>query len=163
MHIRAAERGDVGDIADIYNYEVLNGFSTFDINIKSDEEMMRWFKSHDGDTHPILVACDGERVIGYASLSRYRIKEAYAATAELSVYVARDCRGSGVATALLSAILEYARGNDGIHTVISVITAGNEASVHLHTKFGFSFCGRMNEVGVKNGRLLDILNYQLMV
>ena len=69
----------------------------------------------------------------------------------------------GVATALMEAVLQLAREAETIHTVVSVITGGNEASIKLHERFGFTFCGRMREVGMKFGRYLDIENYQLIL
>ncbi len=40
----------------------------------------------------------------------------------------------GVATALMEAVLQLAREAETIHTVVYVITGGNEASVKLHDK-----------------------------
>ena len=101
--------------------------------------------------------------MGYASLSAYRDKEAYAAAVELSVYIDPAYRRRGLARRLMGELLQEARERSDIHTVISVITAGNDASVALHEEFGFEFCGRVREVGEKFGRKLDILNYQMMV
>ena len=124
---------------------------------------MKWFRAHNVDNHPLLVAEIDGRAVGYASLSEYREKEAYKRTVELSVYVDPEYRRMGVARALMEAILEEARSRDDIHMVISVITEGNEASIRLHEEFGFIHCGTMKEVGEKFGKLLDIDNFQLMV
>lgn len=163
IYIRIAQREDVPTLLDIYNYEVEYGVATFDLQPKTLEQRMKWFEEHNVNHHPLIVAEVDGVVAGYASLSSYREKEAYQSTVELSVYVAPDYRGQGVATALMEAILKLAKEDDTIHTVVSVITGGNEASVKLHGKFGFTFCGRMKEVGMKFGRLLDIDNYQLFV
>ena len=47
--------------------------------------------------------------------------------------------------------------------VVSVIAGGNAASVRLHEKFGFTYSGTLHEVGLKFGRYLDIVNYELRV
>ena len=44
----------------------------------------------------------------------------------------------------------------GLHTIISRIVAGNQASLHLHEALGFEFIGVMKEVGTKFGKLLDV-------
>ena len=46
---------------------------------------------------------------------------------------------------------------------LSVITADNAASIRLHEKFGFQFCGITREVGRKFGRWLDAAFYQLNI
>lgn len=163
MIIRVAKEQDVPEMMEIYNYEVLNGVATFDLNVRNLEERMEWFRQHNVGNHPLIVAEQDGQVAGYASLSSYRDKEAYAATVELSVYVAPSFRRQGVARQLIAHILEDARSRDDIHTVISVITAGNEASVKLHKEFGFVYSGILYEVGEKFGGKLDVVNYQLMV
>lgn len=163
MKIRMAERKDMPALLDIYNYEVEKGYATFDLNPKTMEERMNWFEEHNVGNHPLIVAEEDGVAVGYASLSPYRVKEAYAATVELSLYIHRDYRRRGIAGMLAEEILAMAKARQDIHTVISVITGGNAASVHLHEKLGFTHCGTIREVGVKFGRLLDIENYQIMV
>lgn len=163
MKIRAAEEKDMPELLDIYNYEVEKGYATFDLRPKTMEERMVWFREHNRDNHPLIVAEEDGKAVGYASLSSYRIKEAYAATVELSLYVHKDYRRRGIAAELAETILNMAREREDIHTVISVITGGNAASMKLHKKLGFTHCGTMREVGVKFGKLLDIENYQIMV
>lgn len=163
MIIETAREEDLPELLEIYNYEVLHGTATFDLHTKTLEERKVWFYEHNVGNHPLIVARKDGRAVGYASLSGYREKEAYAATVELSVYVSPDFRRQGIGSMLIERILEEARAREDIHTVISVITGENQGSMALHERFGFVFCGRMKEVGEKFGRKLDIINYQLMV
>ena len=163
MEIRVARREDLQQLLDIYNYEVVHGVATLDLQPKSLEEWGRWFDAHNIKNHPLLVAEQAGRVAGYASLSPYRSKEAYRSTVELSIYIGPGFRRQGVATALMEAILREARQGPGTHTVGSVITGGNEASRKLHEKFGFTYCGAIREVGMKFGAYQDILNFSLIV
>lgn len=163
MEIRIAQEGDVPYLLDIYNYEVLHGEATFDINPRTLSERLDWYYAHNVGNHPLIVAVEDGHAVGYACLSPYRVKEAYAATVELSVYVHRDYRKRGIARKLMLHILSMAREDKRIHTVISVITGGNQASIHLHEELGFLHCGTIKEVGVKFGKYLDIENYQMMV
>ncbi|MGN0160263.1 MAG: GNAT family N-acetyltransferase [Lachnospiraceae bacterium] len=159
MNIRKAEHKDLEQLLAIYNYEVVHGVSTLDLHQKTLEEREVWFMEHNVDNHPLIVAVQDERVLGYASLSGYREKEAYRSTVELSVYIDVAYRGKGVATALMEEILQMAAKDPSIHTVVSVITRGNVASEKLHQKFGFQFCGTIREVGIKFGEYRDIDNY----
>ena len=163
MTIRKAKEGDLEELLAIYNYEVVNGVATLDLQVKDLEQWRIWFKEHNVDNHPLIVAERDGHVAGYASLSSYRQKEAYKSTVELSVYVGPRDRRMGVATALMDAILKLAKEDERTHMVVSVITSGNEASTKLHEKFGFTFCGTIREVGVKFGKYQDIDNYQLGV
>ena len=161
--IRDAIPADLPALLDIYNSEVENGTATFDINKKTLDQWNDWYEEHTCGNKFVLTAEADGRAVGYASLSRYRAKEAYAATTELSVYVHEYYRGRGIATALIGETIKKARENGNVHTIISVITGGNEASIHLHEKLGFVHCGTIRQVGVKFGRLLDIDNFQIII
>lgn len=163
MKIRKAELSDLPELLEIYNYEVAHGVATLDLAPRTLEERRTWFDAHNVDHHPLYVTVIDGRVAGYVSLSAYREKEAYKSTVELSIYIHPNFRRLGVATALMGFILEEARRDESIHTVVSVITSGNAASERLHEKFGFTFCGTIREVGMKFGKYQDIDNYSLSV
>lgn len=163
MNIRRAKGTDIEALLAIYNYEVEYGVATLDLSPKTLSEWWGWYNAHNVENHPLLVAERDGAVVGYASLSSYREKEAYKSTVELSVYVHAEHRKEGVATALMEAILAEAKKDERTHTVVSVITSGNVASEKLHKKFGFEFCGCIKEVGIKFGEYRDIDNYRLGV
>ena len=161
MIIRKAERKDIPEMLEIYNYEVLNGIATFDIEPKTMDEWTTWFDEHE-KPHVILVSEINGSIAGYASLSSYRKKQAYASCAELSVYVNRIYRNQKVASNLMDYILDYASKHD-FHTIVSVITSGNSISEYLHKKYHFEYCGTIKEVGYKMNQYLSIDNYQLIL
>lgn len=163
MEIRAARESDVRALLDIINYEAEHSSATFLLRKRTLEERTEWFHEHGSKTRPLIVAEEDGQTVGYASLSQYRENDAYAATAELSIYIHHDCRGQGIGEALMKEILRIAKVESGIHAVISVITAGNEASVRLHKKYGFTYCGTLKETGEKFGRWLDVDFYELLV
>ncbi|MDE0235801.1 MAG: GNAT family N-acetyltransferase [bacterium] len=162
--IRAARLADAEGIREIYNYEVLNGTSTFDIEPRSLAAQQSWLQDRSG-VHAVLVATpddDDDSVTGYASLSPFHTRPAYNTTVENSVYVHIDHRGEGVGRALLLELIALAQSH-GFHTVIARISGGNEASVAVHRSAGFEVVGVEREVGRKFGRWLDVTVMQLML
>ena len=106
-------------------------------------EQEAWILEHSG-VHPALVATEapdsgltgqvgtnGEIVLGFGSLSPFRERSGYSATAENSVYVDRSQRGRGVGRALLAELLVLASAH-GFHSVIARIAGHNETSIGLH-------------------------------
>jgi phosphinothricin acetyltransferase len=158
IELRPASAEDLPVIANIYNDAILNTVSTFDLEPKGEEDMKLWLEAH-GELYPVVVCLFEGRIVGYASLSRYSPKKAYAATAEVSVYVDAGCRGKGYGRTLLGAIIE-AGAEKGIHALIARITEGNEISADLFESFDFTHVGSLREVGTKFGRLLDVDIYQ---
>lgn len=164
VDIRLACFKDIPACLDIYNYEVLNGVATLDLEPRTIEEWYEWFAEHSRDKHhPIIVGTVDDVVAGYASLSPYRMKDAFKSTVELSIYIHQDYRGNGIATKLMSHILDMAKRDESLHNVVSVITAGNEGSTKLHERFGFTYCGLTPQVGFKNGAYQDTETYSLLV
>lgn len=107
--IRPITRNDIASCLDIYNYEVVNGVATLDLEPRTLSEWQEWYEAHSDEHHPIVVGTIDGIVAGYASLSPYRPKEAYKSTVELSIYIHQDYRGRGVATQLMAHILEIAK------------------------------------------------------
>lgn len=154
MDVRLATLADAEGIRAIYNREVLEGTATFDLRPRSPEDQRRWLTDRSG-AHAVMVAVEDGEVIGFGSLSAYRDRPAYSTTVEDSIYVAPGHQGQGVGRALLDALVEAAQLR-GFHTVIGRIAGGNEASIALHQRCGFTVVGVEREVGRKFRRWLDV-------
>jgi phosphinothricin acetyltransferase len=161
LTIRTAQTEDVPAILRIYNHSVLHSAATFDLEPQTLDYRLEWF-SHYGEQYPLIVALWDGVVAGYSSLSQFRTKPAYDPTVELSVYIDEAYQHRGIATRLITEILELGRAR-GFHSVISGITAGNDTSVRLHEKFGFQLIGSFREVGWKFDQWQDVLFYQLFL
>ena len=154
LAIRPATENDIPDILEIYNDAILNTTATFDTELKTQDEMQKWFRGH-GPNHPVIVAIVKEQIAGWASLSRWSDKKAYDTTAECSFYVRKEMRQQGIGKRLLEMItLEGEKA--GIYCILSRITEGNEASIHLHDAFGYRNIGIMKKAGKKFGKFLDV-------
>lgn len=160
--IRLAEERDVESLMEIYNYEVLNGVSTFDTEVKTYDERLCWFKAH-ADKYRLIVSEENGKTLGYASLSPYNLRGAFYPTAEISVYVDKNCRGRGVGKALMRRMLSIAKEEKSFSTILAQITSENAVSKRLHEELGFKYVGTLNDVGFKFNRFLslDIYEYSL--
>jgi phosphinothricin acetyltransferase len=174
MRIRLAELADAEAIRAIYNVEVLQSTNTFDMVPRSAAEQEAWILEHSG-VHPAVVATESpdprsgghlganrEIVLGFGSLSVFRERSGYSATAENSIYVDRAQRGRGVGKALLAELLVLASAH-GFHSVIARIAGHNETSIALHQAAGFELVGVEREVGRKHRHWLDVVELQRLL
>ena len=152
---------DVAAMRAIYNRSVETETASFDLEPLSAGDYRRWFDSHAGRFAVLAVKHNGV-VLGYASLSPFNPKPAFAIAAELSVYIAEAHRRRGLAAALLSAILAEARRGP-LKTVVSLITANNTGSIRLHEKLGFRQVGTLHRCGEKFGQVLDVAIFEIDV
>lgn len=161
--IRQALASDLPRLLEIYNEEVEHGTATFDTKPLSLEDRRVWFEAHNKDNHPLIVLEQDNTVWGYASLSTFNAKLAYASSTELSVYVHKNARGLGYGQLLAQAILQMAVGDPATHRVYSLITAENQASIALHRKLGFRLVGTITQAGKKFDRWLDVTYWEKAV
>ena len=150
--------GSRREITQIYNEAILTTTATFDVEPKTEEEQIAWLEAHDR-RHPVLVAELEGAVVGWACLSEWSTRCAYANTAETTIYVKEGFRGQGIGRRLKAAIVTEGE-RLGYHSLIARIAEGSDASVHLSESFGFRYVGVLQEVGEKFGRLLDVYIYQ---
>ena len=156
ISIRLARPEDLPAIADIYNDEVLHTCATFDTVPVTLEERRQWLDDHPPSRHPVVVAEIRGEVAGWASLSGWATKCAYARAAEVSVYVHREWRGLGAGKALFLDLIDRAR-EVGLGVLLArICTADGEASLRLHERVGFQRVGTLRRVGEKFGRILDV-------
>jgi L-amino acid N-acyltransferase YncA len=161
--IRPATAADAEAIADIYNHEVRTSTATFDLVPRSIEAQREWLAARSG-AFAAIVAVDpaARRVVGFASLSPYKERAAYATTVEDSIYVHREFAGRGIGKQLLTHLVDVAR-ESGFHSVMARIEASGTASRALHASCGFELVGVEREVGRKFKRWLDVAVMQLML
>ena len=172
MRTRLVEIADAPALRAIYNPEVLETTNTFDLVARTLEEQVEWIRAH-RSSHPCIVAINdtdrvgdegarGERILGFAVLSSFRSRPAYASTVENSVYVHRAARGRGVGELLMRELIATAKIS-GYHAIIARIVGENGGSIRLHEKVGFTLVGTEIEVGRKHNRWLDVVEYQYVV
>ncbi len=160
MHIRYATVSDLAGIRSIWNDTIKHSTANWRHHPYSIYEILQWYQSHNHPTHPILVACEDDVVIGFASLSEFRANHGYWPTAEDSIYVDAAFRGRGVATTLMRELLNIAK-QQGLRSVVAMITQDNVDSIHLHQMLGFRHVGNLESVGEKFGKPLTSTIWQL--
>jgi L-amino acid N-acyltransferase YncA len=161
MDIRPAEKADAFRIAEIYAHYVTDTVVTFDLEPPSVTDWEDRLGALEDARYPVLVGCEGGQVIGYAYVSAWKPRPAYRYTAEVSIYLDPAFTGAGRGRALLQRLLDEAR-RAGIRQIIALIAdAGLEASIALHKVLGFRPIGRLNRVGFKHDRWIDVDVLQL--
>lgn len=161
MELRLATVGDAEAIRQIYNLEVETSTVTLDLVPRSLSDQQAYLARRSG-TYAVLVAVEDHAVIGFGSLSPYRDRPGYNATAEDSIYIHRDHQGRGIGKVLLRALVEVGEAH-GFHSIIARVAAGHAASRRLHESVGFAHIGTEREVGRKFGRWIDMDLLQRML
>jgi L-amino acid N-acyltransferase len=160
MLIRDATKGDLPQILAIYNDVVATSTAIYADRPATLEERAEWLAARATRGYPVLVAIEGERVLGFSSFGDWRgAWSAYRHTVEHSVHVAAESRRGGVGTKLVEALFPLASAMN-MHVMIGGIDAANENSLRFHERLGFQRAAHFKEVGHKFGRWLDLIFMQ---
>jgi phosphinothricin acetyltransferase len=159
--LRAAAARDMPAVTAIYRHAVLYGTASFEVDPPDDAQMRARFEAIVEAGYPYIVAELDGRVAGYAYVGPYRTRPAYRFTVEDSIYIAPEAQGKGIGRLLLRALIEASTAK-GYRLMVAVIgDSANYASIALHRRAGFTFCGTIHSVGYKFGRWLDSVVMEL--
>jgi L-amino acid N-acyltransferase len=157
--IRLATIDDLEAIRRIRNYYAINSTITYEEIAWTSDDARGWFDGHGADK-PVIVAEVEGAVVGYGAFGPFRTQSGYRYTVEHSIYIEPDHHRRGIGSALLTELIRRAR-EAGYRVMVGVIDSEQEASIGLHSKFGFVNAGRLNRVGFKHGKSLDAVFVQL--
>ena len=160
MNIRTVNLDDAAQIAETYNYYIQNTHHTFETEPLGVEEMRRRIGEVIED-YPYLVAEENGRILGYIYAAQFKLRQAYAHSVEVSIYVRNEERQTGIGKSLYIKFLDELVETN-IHAIVAGIALPNDASVKFHERLGFEKVARFREIGYKLGRWIDVGYWELL-
>lgn len=152
--IRVVQLSDAPQLLRIYRPYVLHSTVTpeFDVpSLKEFKERIEITKAQ----YPFLVYCFNKEILGYAYAHKYRQAAGHQWSAEVSIYLANNMQGKGIASLLydtLFSILKY----QGLENVFAGIILPNPRSVFFHQKAGFKAVGTFKKGIYKGDHWYDV-------
>lgn len=151
LHVRDATRADLPAVVDIYNQSIPGGWSTADTAPVTVESREGWFAQFDPARRPLWMAEEDGQIIAWVGLSSfYAGRPAYAATAEVSTYVATAHHRRGIGLFLKRRMIA-ACPRLGVTTLVSMHFDHNEATRRMNARLGFEPAGHLAEIAVVGG------------
>ncbi|AKG33731.1 GNAT family N-acetyltransferase [Paenibacillus durus] len=154
--IEDATLEDLPGIVAIYNSTVPGRMVTADLEPVSVEDRLGWFHEHGSGHRPLWVLRTDGGIAAWLSFQSFHERPAYNGTAEISIYVAEEYRGSGAGRLLVGQALEEC-GRLGISNLVGLVFGHNGPSLGLLEKFGFERWGLLPGVADMDGILRDLV------
>ncbi|WDF83464.1 GNAT family N-acetyltransferase [Lacticaseibacillus pabuli] len=145
LAMRTATEDDLPRIVAIYNETISAHTITADTEPVTVAQREEWFHEHTPQQWPLLVGELDGQVVAWVSLSPYNRRPAYAATAEISVYIDSAHRGRHIGSKILEYVNDHVT-DYGITAVVALIISANRPSRRLFAKFGYGEWGRLPKV-----------------
>lgn len=159
--IRDAGKKDCLQIVEIYNHFVETSTITFETELVSADEMGKRIDAVKED-YPWIVFEKEGRVLGFAYVCKWKTRNAYKQSAEVSIYIRQGQQGNGIGKLLMRELMDRCEETD-IHCLIAGIALPNNASIALHEKFGFEKVAHFKEVGRKFDKWIDVGYWERVV
>ena len=184
MYIRPATESDLKAIVEIYNSTIDSRVATADIHPVDVESRLSWFHDRDFARRPIWVVDldpkigkledpgieklgeskivnlfsrrSQDKIIAWLSFKDFYGRPAYRYTAEISIYVAQDYRGQGIADGLMKrAIAQCPQLR--IKSLLAFVFGHNIPSINLFAKHGFTRWGLLPQIAEMDKTERDLL------
>jgi phosphinothricin acetyltransferase len=161
--IRDAVEADLDAIVHIYNASIPGRLATADTEPVTVTSRRSWLLDRDTAHYPVWVDDRAPHgVVGWLSFSRFYGRPAYAATAEVGIYVDPAHGRQGIARGLMARAVERAPAL-GLTTFLGFVFGHNAPSIALCHEFGFQPWGRLPRVAVLDGVDRDLVILGLRV
>jgi phosphinothricin acetyltransferase len=149
---------DLDAIRECYNHYVLATTATFHAEPVAIADL-RESLFIDRPAYPSFVIREDGAFVGFCYVTRFKKRQAYDRTAEISIYLRPEGTGRGIGAVALERLEEAAR-LAGIRVLIGTLCGENRASIRLMEKAGYRRCAHLKNVGEKFGRILDVVMYE---
>jgi RimJ/RimL family protein N-acetyltransferase len=118
-------------------------------------EIERLLRGESGTSSDVVMGAFAPALVGQAGLRREaRYKRAHKATI-WGMFVVPEARGRGIARALMTALLEHARRQEGLVIVQLTVMADNHDAIALYRQFGFERFGYQRRASRHGDRYFD--------
>lgn len=158
--IRPSRDEDIGAIAAIYSDAVRTGSASFELEAPDPAEMARRRQAVLQAGLPWISAERAGQLLGYAYAGPFRPRPAYRFCVEDSIYLDAAARGQGIGTLLLAELVARCEAAGARQMVAVIGDSANAGSIGVHAAAGFRAAGRIDHVGWKFGRWLDVVFMQ---
>lgn len=152
--LRLATLDDAPRLLDIYGYYVKNTAITFEYEVPSLEEFRDRMRAISAK-YPYLCAVRGDQILGYAYAGPFHVRAAYHWASELTIYLDKDVRKTGLGRLLYGRMEEILKkmGIVNLYACIGYPEKDDEYlttnSAQFHERMGFRLVGTFQNCGYK--------------
>ena len=157
IRIRTAKPEDAAELLEIYAPYVSGTAVTYEYTVPSQEEFASRIR-HTMEKYPYLVAEQNGEILGYAYAGAFHPRAAYAWDVEMSIYIKKDRKRSGIGKVLYET-LEKILAEQNILNVYACIACPEKEdeyltkdSIRFHERMGYRIVGEFRECAYKFGR-----------
>ncbi|MBQ3160725.1 MAG: N-acetyltransferase [Oscillospiraceae bacterium] len=162
IEIRPVTTNDSAELLGIYAPYVTETAITFEYDVPTADEFTERIRST-LEKYPYIAAVENGEIIGYAYAGVFKSRAAYDYDVEVTIYIKKEHRRSGVGKLLYSE-LEQLLKKQGITNLYACIACTENEdefltndSVEFHQRMGYRLVGTFKQCGYKYNRWYDMV------
>ncbi|MDR3119070.1 MAG: GNAT family N-acetyltransferase [Mediterranea sp.] len=161
MNVRLEElqESDLPFVKEVYDYYTLQSTAVYSIKPVSIEDIRSFLPVRDPVYRSYIIKSPGDETIGFCYFNKFKPREAYRISVELTIYFKQEFTGRGYGRDAMKQMEEIIKAG-GFHNIVALVGGENEASIRLFEKCGYACCAHIKEAAEKFGRKLDLIIYQ---
>lgn len=160
--LKPLQEKDLPFVKEIYDYYTLHTTVVYFIHCVSMDELKTFVPIGDPIYQSFLVETPEGEACGFCYFSRFKPREAFRISVELTIYLKPDYKGRGYGHQVIRQVEPIIR-KAGFSNIVALISGENEASIHLFERCGYERCAHIRQVAEKFGRKLDLKMYQKII
>lgn len=157
--LRKLEEQDLGFVKEIYDYYTRHTTVVYFVACATIDELRGFIPIDNERYQSFVIETEAGDPCGFCYFSRFKSKEAFDISVELTLYLKPEFTGQGYGSQIIEQIEPYIR-QGGFHNIMALISGENEASIRLFERCGYECCAHIREVAEKFGKKLDLKMYQ---
>ncbi|WP_321333397.1 N-acetyltransferase family protein [uncultured Bacteroides sp.] len=153
------QEADLPFVKEIYDYYSLHTNVVYSVHQVSIEEIKSFMPVGDPIYRSFLLKNKEEETVGFCYFSRFKPREAFRISVELTIYLKPEFTGRRYGYEIMEQIEPFIK-QGGFSNIMALISGDNDASKHLFEKCGYECCANIKQVAEKFEKKLDLMMYQ---
>ena len=161
MRIKLVElqEADLLYVKEIYDYYTQHTTAVYFLSPVSVEELKSFIPVNDEKYRSYIICTETGEKCGFCYYSKFKPREAYNISVEVTVYLHPYYIGQGYGKEALKIIEKIIRKN-GFKNIIALVDSENISSIRLFEEAEYTRNAHLKEVAEKFNRKLDVMFYQ---
>lgn len=160
--LKNLQEKDLIFVKELYDYYTLHTTVVYFIHCVTVEELRVLIPIGDERYRSFLIETEAGRPCGFCYFARFKEKEAFNISVELTIYLKPEFVGQGMGRQAMEQLEPIIR-QQGFGNIMALISGENKASIRLFERCGYTCCAHIHEVAEKFGRKLDLKMYQKLL
>lgn len=160
--LRSLQEEDLIFVKELYDYYTLHTTVVYFIHCITLAELRACIPIGDSRYQSFIIETAEGKPCGFCYFARFKEKEAFHVSVELTIYLKPECAGRGWGRQAMEQLEPIIR-QQGFSNIMALISGENEASIRLFDRCGYTCCAHIREVAEKFGQKLDLKMYQKLL